>query len=77
MRAIVDFRADAIAARDLDPGALYEILAYAGPQQKYRLTEPIPMRRQDFDIVCGWISTAEAGWTDEDIALANTAVSDG
>ena len=29
VRSVVDFRGDALAARDLDPGALYEILAHA------------------------------------------------
>ena len=54
VRELIDFRGDALAARDLDPSALYEILAYAGPSQKYRLTEPIPLRRQDFDVAVFW-----------------------
>ena len=50
VRSVVDFRGDALAARDLDPGALYEILAHASPTQQYRLTEPIPGRRQDWKL---------------------------
>ena len=54
VRELVDFRGDSLAARDLDPAALYELLAHASPTQQYRLTEPIPLRLQDFDIVLGW-----------------------
>ena len=55
VRPLVDFRGDALAARDLDPSALYEILATFAPSQQYRLTEPIPMRRQDFTLVVSWL----------------------
>ena len=75
VRAIVDFRADTIAARDLDPGALYEILAYAGPQQKYRLTEPIPQRLQDFDIILAWHETViDGGFTINDVNAASAGM---
>ena len=39
----------------MEPGALYEILAHASPTQQYRLTEPIPVRRQDFNVVISWL----------------------
>ena len=55
VRSMLDFRGDALAARDLDPGALYEFLARAGPEEEYRLNEPIPVRRQDWGIVVGWV----------------------
>ena len=35
VRSLVDFRGDPLNARDLDPGALYEILAHASPAQQY------------------------------------------
>ena len=54
VRSMLDFRGDALAARDLDPGALYEFLARAGPEEEYRLNEPIPVRRQDFDVAFAW-----------------------
>ena len=55
VRPVIDFRGDPLKARDMDPGALYEILAHASPTQVYRLTEPIPVRRQDWGIVVGWV----------------------
>ena len=54
VRSLVDFRGDALTARDLDPSALYELLAHASPNEQYRLTEPIPLRRQDFDVAVFW-----------------------
>ena len=33
VRELVDFRGDSLAARDLDPSALYELLAHASPTQ--------------------------------------------
>ena len=54
VRELVDFRGDALAARDLDPAALYELLAHASPTQQYRLTEPIPPRLRDFDVAFAW-----------------------
>ena len=50
VRPLVDFRGDALTARDLDPAALYELLAHASPAEQYRLTEPIPGRRQDWKL---------------------------
>ena len=54
VRSLVDFQGDALTARDLDPAALYELLAHASPNEQYRLTEPIPQRRQDFDVAVFW-----------------------
>ena len=54
VRSLVDFRGDPLKARDLDPGALYEILAHASPAEVYRLTEPIPVRLPDWDLVFAW-----------------------
>ena len=54
VRPLVDFRGDALAARDLDPAALYELLAHASPAEQYRLTEPIPPRLRDFDVAFAW-----------------------
>ena len=54
VRSLVDYLGDELAARDMEPGALYEILAHASPTQQYRLTEPIPVRRQDFDVAFAW-----------------------
>ena len=81
VREVVDFRGDALAARDLDPGALYEILAHASPTQQYRLTEPIPVRRQDFNLVISWLpdtpinnqSAFEAAVDSADAAASMTA----
>ena len=70
VRELVDFRGNALAARDLDPSALYELLAHASPTQQYRLTEPIPLRLQDFDIVLGWFVDVPFG--DNDIAAGDT-----
>ena len=55
VRSLVDFRGDSLAARDLDPAALYELLAHASPSEQYRLTEPIPQRLQDFTLVVSWL----------------------
>ena len=55
VRPVVDFRGDPLAARDLDQGALYEVLATFGPAQQYRMTEPVLPRLQDFDIVASWL----------------------
>ena len=52
---MVDFRGDPLKARDLDPSALYEILATFSPSQQYRMTEPVLVRRQDFNLVIGWL----------------------
>ena len=73
-RVILDQFGNGVFARNLTPGTWYTVLAT--PANRYEFAEPIPVRPQDFDVVCGWISTAEAGWTDEDIALANTATTD-
>ena len=73
-RVILDQFGNGVFARNLAPGTWYTVLAT--PANRYEFAEPIPVRPQDFDVVCGWISTAEAGWTDEDIALANTATTD-
>ena len=54
VRSLVDFRGDGLTARDLDPAALYELLAHASPNEQYRLTEPIPQRRQDYSIRVFW-----------------------
>ena len=70
VRSLVDFRGDALAARDLDPAALYELLAHASPAEQYRLTEPIPLRRQDFDVVVFWSD----GDGDPDAVTENSAV---
>ena len=59
VRSLVDFRGEPLKARDLDPGALYEILATFGPDQQYRLTEPIPGRRQDWTLAVGWVHLAQ------------------
>ena len=53
VRALVNYLGDSLRARDLEPGGLYEILAHASPTQQYRLTEPIPLRRQDWPFVYG------------------------
>ena len=53
VRPLVDFRGDALRARDLDQSALYEILATFGPAQQYRMTEPILQRLQDWPFVYG------------------------
>ena len=55
VRPLVDFRGDALAARDLDPSALYEILATFAPSQQYRMTEPVLPRQQDWDFVVVWV----------------------
>ena len=70
VRSLVDFRGDALTARDLDPAALYELLAHASPNEQYRLTEPIPLRRQDFDVVVFWSD----GDGDPDAVTENSAV---
>ena len=54
VREVVDFRGEPLSARDMDPGALYEFLARAGPTQEYRLNEPIPVRLPDWDLVFAW-----------------------
>ena len=72
VRALIDYLGDALAARDLEPGALYEILAHASPTQKYRLTEPIPRRRQDFNIILAWHETViDGGFTINDVNAAS------
>ena len=67
VREVLDFRGDPIAARNLDPGALYEILAHASPSQVYRLTEPIPQRRQDWDLVMVYEVRTDVSGFDPDI----------
>ena len=53
VRELVNYLGDPLRARDLERGGLYEILAHASPTQQYRLTEPIPLRRQDWPFVYG------------------------
>ena len=67
VRELVDFRGDSLAARDLDPAALYELLAHASPTQQYRLTEPIPPRLRDFNVAFAW--TDQDGSTLDDAAV--------
>ena len=70
VRPLVDFRGDPLKARDLDPGALYEILATFGPAQQYRMTEPVLSRQQDFDGAVFWSD----GDGDPDAVTENSAV---
>ena len=78
VRSLVDFRGDPLNARDLDPGALYEILAHASPTQQYRLTEPIPQRRQDWKLAMVYQVRTNGGSDPEleDAWIANATESD-
>ena len=68
VRSLVDFRGDGLTARDLDPAALYELLAHASPAEQYRLTEPIPQRLQDFEVLVVWADTSTFALTAAAIA---------
>ena len=75
VRPVVDYLGEALAARDLEPGGLYEILAAFAPSQQYRLTEPIPRRRQDFNIILAWHETViDGGFTINDVNAASAGM---
>ena len=75
VRALVDFRGDPLKARDLDYGALYEILATFAPSQQYRMTEPVLQRLQDFDIILAWHETViDGGFTINDVNAASAGM---
>ena len=63
VRSLVDFRGDPLKARDYGPGrALRDSRARQPGRGVSRLTEPIPVRLPDWDVVFAWSDrTSDAG----------------